>query len=65
MYVPSVVERVRIQGSEEIFLVTRIDRQTENAHLIQLRGTNDQQLDVPFAWIVPSALPKRRLNNVR
>lgn len=64
MYVPSAVERVRIQGSDEIFLVTRIDRQTENAHLIPLRGSNDRQLDVPFAWIVPSALPKKRSKHV-
>lgn len=63
MYVPSVVEKVRIQGSDEIFLVTRIDRQSENAHLIPLRGSSDQQIDIPFACIVPSALPKKRLKN--
>lgn len=64
MYVPSVVERVRVKGSDEIFLVTRIDRQNENAHLIPLRGSNDDQIDVPFAEIFPPVFPKRRKKNI-
>jgi len=64
MYVPSVVERVRVKGSDEVFLVTRIDRQSENAHLIALRGSSDDQIDVPFAEIFPSVLPKRRKKNI-
>ena len=64
MYVPSVVEKVRVRGSDEIFLVTRIDRQSENAHLIRLLGSSDDQVDVPFAQIFPSVFPKRRTKNL-
>ncbi len=64
MYVPSVVEKVRVRGSDEVFLVTRIDRQSENAHLIRLRGSSDDQIDVPFAQIFPSISPKRRTKNL-
>jgi len=53
-----------VKGSDEVFLVTRIDRQSENAHLIALRGSSDDQIDVPFAEIFPSVLPKRRKKNI-
>lgn len=64
MYVPSVVEKVRVKGSEELFLVTSVDRQKENAHLIQLRGSSDDQVDVPFEQIVPSVFHKRRTKSL-
>jgi hypothetical protein len=63
MYVPTVVEKVRVKGREEIFLVTRIDRQTENAHLIPLQGSSDDQIDVPFAQIF-FVFPKKRTKKV-
>lgn len=64
MYVPAVVEKVRVKGSDDVFLVTSIDRQNENAHLIRMRGTSDDQIDVPFAQIFPSVFPKRRNRNL-
>jgi hypothetical protein len=53
MYVPLVVEKVRIRGSEELFLVTRIDWHREKAHLVSLKLTTDLAYDVPFSDIFP------------
>lgn len=55
MYVPLLVEKVRVKGAEELFLVTHIDWNHEKAHLISLKRSIDLEVDVPFADILPVA----------
>lgn len=53
MYVPLMVEKVHMRGTQDLFLVTRIDRGCEMARLISLKPATDQEFDVSFADIFP------------
>ena len=53
MYVPSIVEKVRMRGTQDLFLVTRVERNREEAHLVSLKPATDLSVDVPFADIFP------------
>ena len=53
MYVPQMVEKVRIRGTQDLFLVTRIDWNGEKARLISLKPATDLALDVSFDDIFP------------
>jgi hypothetical protein len=52
-----MIEKVRIRGTQDLFLVTRIDWCGEKARLISLKPATDLAVDVSFADI----LPMRRL----
>jgi hypothetical protein len=64
MYVPLIVERVRMRGTQDLFLVTRIDWNGKKAHLVSLKPTTDVAVDVPFADILPIG-PMENLSETR
>jgi hypothetical protein len=53
MYVPLMVEKVRMRGTQDLFLVTRIDWSGEKARLISLKPATDLAFDASFADILP------------
>src|ERR1700675_5022381 len=53
MYVPLMVEKVHMRGTQDLFLVTRIDWSGEKARLISLKPATDLAIDVSFADILP------------
>lgn len=53
MYVPLIIEKVRMRGAQDLFLVTHIDWNGKKAHLVSLKSTKDVAIDVPFADILP------------
>jgi hypothetical protein len=48
-----MVEKVRMRGTQDLFLVTRIDWGGEKARLISLKPATDLAFDVSFADIIP------------
>lgn len=60
MYVPSLIERVRVKGIEEQLLVARIDWNQRTAHLLSLKLAADVAYDVPFADIYPAGSTKNK-----
>jgi hypothetical protein len=48
-----MVEKVRMRGTQDLFLVTRIDWSGEKARLISLKPATDLAFDVSFADIFP------------
>jgi hypothetical protein len=61
MYVPLIVEKVRIRGVQDLFLVTSIDWHREKARLVCLKPTTDLAVDVPFSDILPAGLQESSL----
>jgi hypothetical protein len=53
MYVPLMVEKVHMRGTQDLFLVTQIDRSGEKARLVSLKPATDLEFDVSFADIFP------------
>jgi len=60
MYVPLMIEKVRMRGTQDLFLVTQIDRSGEKARLISLKPSTDLEFDVSFADIFPIRQMERR-----
>jgi len=52
MHVPGVFERVRLCGLDEVYLVTRVDQETQVADLLPLVYGNRTVESVPFLAIV-------------
>jgi hypothetical protein len=48
-----MVEKVRMRGTQDLFLVTRIDWSGAKARLISLKPATDLAFDASFADILP------------
>jgi hypothetical protein len=61
MHVPGLLERVRISGVDEVFLVTRVDDAAQEADLLPIVYGNDLLKRVPFVLIeaIPGCGPPR------
>ncbi len=66
MHVPGLMDRVRLAGSDEVYVVTRVDYQVESADLLPILNGGPRLVAVPFAsmqavsekW--PRPLPRMR-----
>lgn len=61
MHVPSLLERVRLTGLNEVYLVTRVNDAEEVADLIPLKYAPFTMESVPFATLeaIPGIFPPR------
>jgi hypothetical protein len=53
MNVPSVRERVRLEGRDGEFIIVYVDRERQVADLIAAAGELHLEEDVPFSSILP------------
>ncbi|HEY3706565.1 MAG TPA: hypothetical protein VGL22_16000 [Terracidiphilus sp.] len=51
MWIPSVRERVRVQGEDDIFLIVGVDHSRKLVDMISTTGTRAMVEDVPFAFL--------------
>lgn len=61
--IPSVRERVLIEGREGLFLVVSIDLQRKVADLVPVHGRADLEEDVPLSLLRRLAEPSSSLPN--
>ena len=57
MHIPKLVERVIVDGHDEIYLVTRVDLNCETAHVVPLEKAGATVLTVPFSSLSPAGPP--------
>jgi hypothetical protein len=51
MWIPSVRERVRVQGDDDIFLIVGVDHCRKLVDMISATGTRAMVEDVPFEFL--------------
>jgi hypothetical protein len=54
MHVPTLVERVRVEGRSEVFLVLRVNHDDRAAHVVPLEKPGAAVLKVPFEELTPA-----------
>lgn len=55
MHVPSLLERVRIHGQTDLFLVTRVNAEEQVADLLPIRWGPGSLENIPFVSLEPVA----------
>jgi hypothetical protein len=51
MWIPSVCERVRVQGEDDVFLIVGVDHSRKLVDMISTTGTRAMIEDVPFEFL--------------